>query len=64
MWDIRLSYKSRSWRVAARVDSSSISVMLFWRRQRRATALNLERRREGMEDTRAWTQSISSVSEG
>jgi hypothetical protein len=47
--------------VAARTDRPSISVMVFWRRQRRVTDLKRSRRREGMEDTREWTQSISSV---
>jgi hypothetical protein len=48
--------------VAARQDSPSISVMLFWRRQSRVTDVKRERERDGIEEMRAWTRSISSVS--
>jgi hypothetical protein len=39
--------------VAATQDRPSISVMLFWRRQRRVTAPKRERLREGIEEMRA-----------
>ena len=48
--------------MAARTERPSISVMVFWRRQRRVTSLKRSRRREGIEETRECTQSISSVS--
>jgi hypothetical protein len=38
--------------------------MLFWRRQRRVTAWKRERLREGIEEMRAWTASISPLSRG
>ena len=49
-------------RVAARQDRPSISVMLFWRRQSRVTDVKRERERDGIEEMRACTRSISSVS--
>jgi len=58
---IRLSYKSSSVRVEGR---DSIIEMEFWRRQRRVRALNRSKFKEGIEDTRACTQSISEVSRG
>lgn len=46
----------------ARQERASISVMLFWRRQRRATEVKRSSFREEMEEIRACTQSTSEVS--
>lgn len=58
MCAIRLSYRSSSVSVGGR---SSIFEMVFWRRQSRVRAVKRERRRGGIEETRACTQSISGV---
>lgn len=64
MCAIRLSYRSRSVSVLASTERASISLIAFWRRQSRLTALKRASLREGMLEMRACTQSISSVSAG